>query len=277
MKVKNQINKKKKLAVANGKNERITRSKTKKNEAALCLKSVRVNLDRLSNGAIHKMVNGTNKATKTDSVDFNFSLKVNENHITCTSHPPSVVPLINKKNICISIRKTNDAAIEINTVSTTNRSPLSIHQHHPSTDYSLRPRLKKTDKSPLKISKPNRITTVSEIGVGIQKNKLWTACKKSVNKSMLHEGSVVFAKQAGYAPWPSSILSINKSRTSAVVKYYGFANFKGTVKFSEIVQVDANSKESIGALVQFTLKTKAIKDFEQFNRAVQEIQGSMSN
>lgn len=40
----------------------------------------------------------------------------------------------------------------------------------------------------------------------------------------------MFAKQSGHSPWPSCILSINKSRTSAVVKYYGFNDFTGTVK-----------------------------------------------
>lgn len=86
------------------------------------------------------------------------------------------------------------------------------------------------------------------------------------------EGAFVFAKKTGYAPWPSFIVSINKSRTSAVVKYLGFDDFNGTVKMNEIVQADDVSIEAIGALVSFTLKTKAIKDFLHFTRAVKEME-----
>lgn len=84
------------------------------------------------------------------------------------------------------------------------------------------------------------------------------------------EGAFVFAKQTGYAPYPSTIVSINKSRTSAIVKYLRFCDFTGVVKINEIVQVDDDSMESISALVSFTLKTKGIKDFLRFERGIQE-------
>lgn len=105
----------------------------------------------------------------------------------------------------------------------------------------------------------------------VQKEKLWMACKKIANKSKLVEDALVFAKQTNYAPWPSTIISINKSRTSAMVKYHGFENYRGKVKFNELVQVDETSMKAIESLIGYTLKTKSIKEFNHFKRAIRKL------
>lgn len=145
----------------------------------------------------------------------------------------------------------------------------------PNDAYNLRLRSEKTAETiTLKNSKPVS-TTIAQLSVTVQKKNLWTACRKMINKPALIEGAFVFAKQTGYAPWPSTIVTINKSRTSAVVKYLVFSNYTGTVKLNEIVQVDMHSADTIGALIEFTLKTKAIKEYEQFKKAIKEVQAVM--
>lgn len=249
----------------------------KKKSQPVCIKNFRVNLTRLSQKTIREMINGLAKSNNCHSVDYNFEFKIDDGKLTCTNHPASVVPLINKENVFISIQKSNEAVAK-NSVDISSTSigvtATAIANHSSLNDYPLRLRSKKVETPQLKKLKPI-VTTVAEIGIAIQKKKLWGACKKTINKSMLIEGSVVFAKQAGYAPWPSTILTINKSRTSASVKYHGYENFRGTVKLNEIVQIDCISLEAIGALVNFTLETKSIKDFDRFNRGVREIQGAM--
>lgn len=239
--------------------------KGKKNKVPFT-KNLRVILTRLSEGTIHRMMANNDDRI---SMDFNFSLKIEKGEWKCTNHPTSVMPLISKENICISIRKPNEVATKRNkSDSNTLNVPTVPNGYH------LRTRSKKVAELPLKQQKPI-VTTIAEIGTKIQKKQLWDACKKMRNKSAINENSVVFAKQSGYAPWPSTILSINKSGSSAIVKYYGFADYKGTVKINEIVQIDHGSVESIVALVQFTLKTKAIKEFARFERGVREIHGAM--
>lgn len=39
----------------------------------------------------------------------------------------------------------------------------------------------------------------------------------------------------------------------------------------ELVQIDDDTKEAIGALVEFTLKTQSIKEFNRFQKAVEEL------
>lgn len=97
--------------------------------------------------------------------------------------------------------------------------------------------------------------------------------KKKIDKLLVIDGAFVFAKQNGYAPWPSQIVSMNKS--SSMVKYYGFDDYKGKVKNDEIVQVNNDSMEEIGALIAYTLKTKSIKEFRRYNKAIKEVFGSM--
>lgn len=113
--------------------------------------------------------------------------------------------------------------------------------------------------------------TISELSVASQKRNLWEKCKKLYDDSKMVDGAMVFAKQSGYAPWPSTILHFNKSRSSAVVRYFGFEYFVGTVKRKEIVQMDEKSKDAIGSLILFTLKTKSIKEYDRFLKAVKEI------
>lgn len=114
------------------------------------------------------------------------------------------------------------------------------------------------------------VDQVSSKKKNTQKRSLWFACKKMIKIESLVEGTHVFAKQNGYAPWPATISSINKSRTSAVVKYFGFEDYKGTVKFNELVQVDDDSINTIRNLVLFTLQTKSIKEFDRFEEAVND-------
>lgn len=116
---------------------------------------------------------------------------------------------------------------------------------------------------------------VSVISVETQKRNLWLNCKKIANKFVLIEGALVMAKQNGYPPWPSTIEFINKSRTSATVKYLGFSNLTGNIKLSEIVPIDMHSMETVGALINFTIKTPRIRDFGSFQKAVAEIDAIM--
>lgn len=75
----------------------------------------------------------------------------------------------------------------------------------------------------------------------------------------------------GYSPWPSKILTINKSRSMATVQYYGYESYVGKVKMCEMVQLDERSRESICNLVSFIIQTKSIKDFDRFEKGVKEI------
>lgn len=59
------------------------------------------------------------------------------------------------------------------------------------------------------------------------------------------------------------------------MQYFGYAYFIGKVKCDEIVQIDYNSKQSIGDFVNFILKSQAIKDYEHFRKGVMEIQAMM--
>lgn len=222
--------------------------KTKKDHGRKGPPNVRVNLINLSREKINAMMSEIENVTT-----LNFSLKLQRSgDVICTSAPDSVQPIISSGgNISISLRTGLTAK----------------------SGYELRTRPQNTTTKKPKLCIPT--TTVSQLSVTTQKNHLWAACKKNTDKSKICEGSFVFGKQAGYAPWPGHIMSINKSRTSAIVKYCGFDDFKGTVKLNELVQVDDASVVSICALTSFTLKTKAIKEFDRFSRAIKEVQGSM--
>lgn len=116
---------------------------------------------------------------------------------------------------------------------------------------------------------------ISKLCVNTQKRNVWSDCKKTVDRSKLVEGAVVFAKQAGYSPWPARIVSLTKSRSSAIVEYLGYEHFTGSVKFNELVQLDDKSKDAIGYLIHFTLNVKRIRDFEQFQKAIIELKAVM--
>lgn len=238
----------------------------------LGIKEVRVNVIRLTKEKIDSMIN---QLAAKDTMNYNFSLKFNKNEWVCTSHPKSIVPVISKrKNIFISLRKSNAFVSNVD-ISSAASVPDPVYLPAKA-GYGLRSRPQKLAKNiPLINPKPVSTTTISELGVNVKKKTHWDACKKKVNKSALIEGAFVFAKQIGYAPWPSKIITINKSQTSAVVGYYGYANYNGTVKMTEIVQVDDRSMDEIGALISFTLKTKAIKEFERFEKAISEVFAAM--
>lgn len=46
---------------------------------------------------------------------------------------------------------------------------------------------------------------------------------------------------------------------------------------NEIVQVDIETKQAIGDLIDFTLKTKSIKEFANYKKAIIEVQTVMQN
>lgn len=249
MKTRSQRNEKKSGAVPE--KEKICKLAKEKNNKIV--PGVRVNLIRLNKESIQQMLNG---GTKSNS--YNFSLKLSrDGKLACTKHPKSIVPSIRSDgNILISIRELKTAANDVNDSPT----------------YNLRQR-KAKDEVVVQRSKPIQCATVqrvSELGVSVQKNSLWATCKRQINKTELKEGAFVFAKQTGYAPWPSSIVKM-KSKSSAIIKYYGCSGMTGTVLTKEIVQKDEDSLDSIAALVSYTMKTQAIKDFPLFKRGIQEI------
>lgn len=244
---------------------KLRRRMNEKSEKILGIKDCRVNLIRISRKTIERMI-GNNNNSEPATKNFNFRLKFNQGNWICVNHPDNVVPTISSNGtISISIHNSEPSSTDVPESSSS--SPLSFKN-------KLRPRQEKVPVVSLKKLVPT--TTISEISVSVQKNNLWSACKRKANKTALIEGSFVFAKQTGYAPWPSSIQSINKSRTSAIVKYYGFDDYKGTIKINELVQVDDGSMDEIGALILFTLRTKSIKEFERFQRAIQEIQFTLN-
>lgn len=237
----------------------------------LGIKEVRVNVIRLTKDKIDSIINAI---AAEETINYNFSLKFDKNGWICTSHPAAIVPVISKqKNIFISLRKSK--TLVRNDVSCASSVPDNVNLPARAA-YRLRSRHQKlVENIPLKIPKPVSTTTISELGANVQKRILWNACKKKVYVSAVVEDALVFAKQAGYAPWPSKIITINKSRSSAVVKYYGYVNYRGTVKMKDIVQVDSSAMDEIGKLISFTLKSKAIKEFERFEKAIKEAFGAM--
>lgn len=233
----------------------------------LGIKDVRVNLIRLTKEKIASLLN---TAPETNKINYNFSLKLSGNKWKCTSYPTSIAPVIsNGNNIFISIRNTNADVPDVADVS----SAASLNSDlGPTFSYKLRSRPPK-ENIPLKITTKAPLTTISELGADAQKKRLWDLCKKKVDKLLLIDGALVFAKQKGHSPWPSKIISMKK--TSSTVKYYGYVDFRGTVKNNEMVPLNDDSKQEIGALVEYTLKTKSIRDFDRFNKAIKEISGAM--
>lgn len=128
------------------------------------IKDVRVNIIRLTKEQIHSMLN---TPPETNTINLNFSLKLNGNKWECTSHPQSIAPKISKGNkISISLRKVNASVVV-----------KAVDVNQTKNKYSLRSR-PPTEKIVLKIPKKTSMTTVSELGTNVQKNKLWHACKK---------------------------------------------------------------------------------------------------
>lgn len=83
--------------------------------------------------------------------------------------------------------------------------------------------------------------------------------------------------QAGYAPWPSIILTFNKNKSTATVQYFGFEYYIGKIKCTELVQLDEDSKDAIGSLIGFTMENRCIREFGRFEKAVREIEHIMIN
>lgn len=79
----------------------------------------------------------------------------------------------------------------------------------------------------------------------------------------------------GYSPWPCKILEFNKSQTTATVQYYGYDYCVGKIKINELVQVDDDSKDAIGNLISFIIRTKCVKDSARFEKGIKEIQTPM--
>lgn len=72
-------------------------------------------------------------------------------------------------------------------------------------------------------------------------------------------------------PWPCKILSFTKNKTSAKVQYFGYNNLIGSVKCSEIVQMDGETCEDIGKLINFYFSTKSMREYREFSKAISEI------
>lgn len=178
---------------------------------------------------------------------------------------------INKNWVCIK-QSGISTSISKNNISISFRNEENSHELI-CRPYELRYR---REVEPIKKIERKPVTAVSEISIAMKKRNHWINCKKTVNKIKLDHGAIVFAKQAGYSPWPCKILKFNKSRSSATVEYFGFNNMTGTVKTQELVQIDDDSKEAIGSLITFTLQTKCIRDHESFGKAVRELEGSMN-
>lgn len=215
-----------------------------------CLKDVRVKLTRLSKETINKMLG------KNTNVDKNYNLLITmENGIwKCIEKSGSIVSVVSNNTITLSLRK-----------------PVVEEK---SNSYGLRhkPGANTLKKTGHKVPS----TTLSEISIAMQKRNVWSNCKKMLNKSKLTENAIVLAKQAGHSPWPSIIEKFTKTRSSATVKYFGFNNLTGTVKSVDLVQIDDDSKEAVGAYISFVLKSKCIRDHESFGKAVQELQYAMN-
>lgn len=243
-------------------------NKNEKKILGVTVKPSRVNVIRLTKEYIDRMINVPEEQ---NVVNYNFTLKHESNKWVCTDHPKSIIPKISSGNILISLRHNNPASDGIPSTAGSLTSSKNVKPNN----YQLRFRAEKTETSSIKKIKP--VLAVAEIGTTTQKNKLWAACKRSLDKTALGIDSFVFAKQTGYAPWPSKIVSINKSGKSAIVQYYGFNNYIGSAKMDEIVQVNNKSKDAISALVVFTLRTKAIKEFARFEKAMKEVEGAMKS
>lgn len=218
-------------------------------------------------------------------------------HQICTKKVSSASEIANSVNndvknynISMSIRNGKWKCFEDSghlqtTVSENNIVTISLREKASSNDesdlieeprsYGLRHRKNVQQKLKIEPNIPVTMTTVSEVCVSFKKRNLKLNCKKLANKAKLVENAILFAKQAGYAPWSSRLINFTKNRSSATVMYYGFNNFTGSVKLNEIVQMYDESKEAIGELITFTLKSKSIREFPCFLKAVREIQGAM--
>lgn len=78
--------------------------------------------------------------------------------------------------------------------------------------------------------------------------------------------------QNGYSPWPGKILAFTKTKSSAKIQYFGYNDFVGSVSAAQLVQLDDASLDAVGQLVHFILRTKCIRDYDQFCKAIRELQ-----
>lgn len=239
--------------------------KQNKKKVDFKLKDVRVKLTKLTE---QQKLNLLNNPTGKKRETFNLTFKLNANKWSIANCPNDILTVIGGNNILISHR-TGQHIVNMGKKADPTKSTSSS-----SAQYQLR-RRPQIATVPVQSRKAIPCTAVSELGVNVRKASMWTACKKKADKSKIIEKAFVFAKQNGYAPWPSEIQSINKSKTSAMVKYFGFENYKGVVKINEIVQVDGSTMDDIGHLVKFILQTKSIKEFQRFTKAMNEVQGAM--
>lgn len=265
------------------------------------VKPLIVKLDRLSKEEIQRII-GNIEGGSRKTMEFNFSLKLDRNKqwkcvenfskFPVTTSNDNIVKLrlaesnierpklsnIRRKNTCgifpsemqPSIKRKRIDESE-NVASSRQSERLATNRHESVTSKKIvqleYPRVQVIEPS----ANNNNGKNISELSVNTQKRKVWSDCKKFVDRSKLVEGAVVFAKQAGYSPWPGRIVSMTKSRSSAVVEYLGYGKYTGSVKFDELVQLDDNSKDAIGILIFFTLNARCIREFERFHRAIIEL------
>lgn len=226
------------------------------------IKECRVNLTRLNPKTIRAYLDGGKSTVSSDCENYNFLFKFSRSKWICVKNTSTVRPITTESGtIVISLQSSTQEIIgkeeqpkleaAENKVQFEAEQPVSAVEIH---------------------FKPSQMT-ISELSIATQKRNLWKMCKSLCDNFKLVDGAIVFAKQSGYAPWPSSLVKFkNKNRTSAVVKYFGFENYFGTVQSKEMVQIDDKTKNAIESLVVFTLKTKSIREFERFEKAVNELQ-----
>lgn len=228
-------------------------------KSKLGLKDLRVNLTRLDKNIIHRLM-----GIPEPNVNCNIKIRIKNGEVTCIKDPAQTIPM----TITVTSVYPSSLPTAFTKSSLSNQPNPSVPEVQSSCNqYSLRVR---NAVQPKKLE-PKSSTTVCEISVSLRKRQLWCSCKKLVDKGKLVIGAVVFGKQSGYAPWPGEIISFNKNRTTATIKYYGFGYFVGKVKFIELVQLDESTKGQIGELISFVLQTKSIKEFNRFGKAVKEI------
>lgn len=236
------------------------KNKIEKAKKQFISKKLLVKINRLTASDIREinLINNINETEKTE-ITYDFALnRTGDGHWNCQDITNEIEEISSNGDI-IEIKFPHSKA---------NANLISENRQ-----YKLRTRPEKSKKLPIK-TKP--ITTISEVNFATKKKTLWANCKKTINRSKLVDGAIIFAKQVGYSPWPCKIKKFTKNNKSATVEYLGYTNFIGTVKSVEMVQMDQHSQDAIGKLINFILVTKSIREFPEFSKAIQELRAVMN-
>lgn len=217
-------------------------------------KQLVVKLDRLSESDIKNIINSIQKADVNVTNTINFVLNMESTGWRCTAMDGKVTP-INISEDTIEINLRTNAVDDI-----TKESDGQPQKHFEEKNLPII--VDQTSSEPIK--------TIKIINDATRKRQLWAACKKEANLDQLNVGTLVFAKQKGYSPWPGKIIGLTKTKSSAVVEYFGYNNLKGTVKTNEIVPTNESNKNVISALIHATMTTGNVREFSCFVKAIAE-------